>query len=161
MRIATRSAIPVTIVSRGEDLNVSGVTMRILNPITNKDPGSANNSSVVMKVEYGSRSLLMTGDIERTTEADLVANDCEGIRADVLKVAHHGSRTSSTPACVKCSAPSIAVISVGRRSRFGHPHAEVVERLTGSGAEILRTGEKGTITITIDSDTIKTQTFIP
>ena len=103
----------------------------------------------------------MTGDIERTTEANLMADGCEGIRADVVKVPHHGSRTSSTDAFVECTRPAIAVISVGRRSRFGHPHAEVVERFRESGAQILRTGEKGTITITIDGDTIQTQTFVP
>jgi competence protein ComEC len=80
MRVANKRGIPITTVRRGDAFSVSGVTLRVLNPITNLDPGSQNNSSIVMKIEFGSRSFLMTGDIERTTEANLVADGCEAIR---------------------------------------------------------------------------------
>jgi len=161
MRVANKRGIPITTVRRGDAFSVSGVTLRVLNPITNLDPGSQNNSSIVMKIEFGSRSFLMTGDIERTTEANLVADGCEAIRVDVVKVPHHGSRTSSTDAFVDCTRPEIAVISVGRRSRFGHPHAEVVQRWRAAGVEIMKTGESGTITIETDGDAIRIQTFVP
>jgi competence protein ComEC len=161
MQVASKRGIPVMTVTRGDEFSIAGVTVHVLNPITNSDPGSQNNSSVVTKIEFGSRSFLMTGDIERTTEANLMADGCEGIRADVVKVPHHGSRTSSTDAFVECTRPAIAVISVGRRSRFGHPHPEVVERWRGAGVEIMKTGESGTITIETDGDVLQTQTFIP
>ena len=161
MRVADRRRIPVATVRRGDEFSISSVKLHVLNPITNSDPGSQNNSSVVMKIEFGSRSFLMTGDIERTTEANLIADDCDGIRVDVVKVPHHGSKSSSTDAFVDCTRPKVAVISVGRRSRFGHPHADVVQRWRDAGVEIMRTGESGTITMETDGDAIGVQTFVP
>jgi competence protein ComEC len=78
----------------------------------------------------------------------------------VVKVPHHGSRTSSTDAFVDCTRPEIAVISVGRRSRFGHPHAEVVQRWRAAGVEIMKTGESGTIIVETDGDAIGIHTFV-
>jgi competence protein ComEC len=161
IRVADKRGIPLTTVRRGDEFSVSGVTLEVLNPVSSSDAGSLNNSSVVMKIEYGARSFLMTGDIERPTESNLVASGCDGIRVDVVKVPHHGSRTSSTDAFVDCTRPSIAVISVGRRSRFGHPHADVLERWQAAGVEIMKTGESGTITIETNGDAIRVQTFVP
>jgi len=72
------------------------------------------------------------------------------MHADVIKVAHHGSKTSSTEGFVVATKPQLAVISVGRNSRFGHPHREVVERWQANGATVLTTGHSGTITISTD-----------
>jgi competence protein ComEC len=161
MRVVSKRGIPVSKVRRGDELHISDVTLRVLNPTTDAGPGSQNDSSVVLRIDYGSRSLLMTGDIESSTEANLIADRCDAIRADIVKVPHHGSRTSSTDSFVNCTRPSIAIFSVGRRSRFGHPHAEVVERWRAAGVQMMKTGEKGTITITTDGDAIETQTFVP
>ena len=88
-------------------------------------------------------------------------NAPENINADVVKVAHHGSRTSSTEAFVRSVAPEMAVISVGRRSRFGHPHEEVVARWKNSPAPTMTTGEYGTITVATDGKELRVQSFVP
>jgi competence protein ComEC len=107
-----------------------------------------NNSSVVLRITIDKRVVLLTGDIERETEADLA--DRIG-RADVLKVAHHGSRSSSTEAFLDAVRPRIALISCGRHNLFGHPHAEVLEALRQRGARIFRTDLSGSIELEFDS----------
>ena len=83
------------------------------------------------------------------------------LRSDIVKVAHHGSRTSSTDVFVRATRPSLAVISVGRTSIFGHPHREVVERWRANGAQVMTTGERGTISIMTDGKDLKVSTFVP
>jgi competence protein ComEC len=102
----------------------------------------------------------MTGDIEKGTEAELLSDSNLDLRADVIKVAHHGSRTSSTETFVNRVGAETAVISVGRKSRFGHPHPEVVERWSNSGAETLKTGDRGTVTIATEGHEIRIKTFL-
>ncbi|HJU53183.1 MAG TPA: hypothetical protein VJ715_01380, partial [Pyrinomonadaceae bacterium] len=120
---------------------------------------SGNNDSLVLRLRYGQRTFLLTGDIERQAEAALV-NDPAELRSDVVKVAHHGSKTSSMEAFVKATHPSYAVISVGLDSVFGHPHQEVVERWRASGAQVLTTGQRGTITISTDGTDLKVETLV-
>lgn len=162
MRIVEAREIAVTAVRRGDDLSIGGTTIRILNPVDElSERTSTNNSSIVMKISYGSRTFLLTGDIERDAETELLRDPSCDLRADTIKVSHHGSRTSSTEAFVDQVAASTAIISVGRRSRYGHPHAEVVARWRNSGAQIITTGEKGTITITTDRNNVWMSTFVP
>ena len=120
---------------------------------------STNNDSIVLRIQYGERSILLTGDIEQPAERSLLASQ-QQLHADVIKVPHHGSKTSSTEAFVAATNPPIAVISVGRTSRFGHPHKEVVERWQAIGATILTTGNSGTITITTDGHDLSLKTFV-
>jgi hypothetical protein len=110
---------------------------------------SANNDSVVLKLQFRERSILMTGDIERKAEDALLAA-VPDLRADVVKVPHHGSKTSSTEAFVAATRPRFAIISVGQDSMFGHPHAEVIERWKRAGAQVLTTGKCGTISVNTD-----------
>lgn len=118
---------------------------------------STNDDSVVLKLKFRDRSILLTGDIEKKTEAALITMD---LQADVVKVAHHGSRTSSTELFVAKTKPRFAIVSVGRDSMFGHPHAEVVKRWQAIGAEVLTTGECGTITVTTDGTNLWLERFI-
>jgi competence protein ComEC len=120
---------------------------------------STNNDSIVLRIQYGERSILLTGDIEQATERALVISQQE-LHADVIKVPHHGSKTSSTEAFVAATNPPVAIISVGRTSRFGHPHKEVVERWQSSGATVLTTGHRGTITITTNGHDLSLKTFL-
>jgi competence protein ComEC len=132
------------IVQMGDVIRFGEVEIRVLWPTSGTD--STNNDSVVLKLKFRDRSILFTGDIEKKAEGQLK----EDLRADVVKVPHHGSKTSSTAAFVSATNPRFAIISVGQDSMFGHPHTEVVERWKQSGAQVLMTGQCGMITVTTD-----------
>lgn len=143
--------VPMIVVRSGDSFEVGGAKVEILNPFD--DARSVNDDSLVIRISYGDTSFLFTGDIERQAEAELAAANIPFV-ADVVKVPHHGSRSSSTEAFVNKVSPKYAVISVGRQSIFGHPHKEVVERWRSIGAEVMTTGERGTITFTSDGQYI-------
>jgi competence protein ComEC len=117
--------------------------------------GSDNNNSVVLRINYREHSILLTGDIEKAAEKALVLS-----QSDIVKVPHHGSKTSSTESFVQATKPTYAIISVGRNSIFGHPHQEVVQRWQASGATVLTTGDCGTITVSTDGRELSLKTFI-
>ena len=114
---------------------------------------------MVLRLQFGERSILLTGDIERLAEAAVVSGD-SGLLMDVVKVAHHGSKTSSTEGFVNATRPKFAIISVGQNSMFGHPHREVVERWQNNGAEVLTTGKSGMITVSTDGKDLWAETFV-
>jgi beta-lactamase superfamily II metal-dependent hydrolase len=116
----------------------------------------ANNESLVMKLTWGDVSFLLTGDIEDEAEDRLVRSGVD-LRSTVLKVAHHGSATSSTAAFVEAVQPELAVVSVGANNPFGHPVASVVDRLAAESA-VLRTDEHGTIDISTDGNRVWVET---
>ena len=113
----------------------NAVTLEVLSPSGDDailPPGirpSANNASLAMRLDYGAISFLFTGDIESDLERRLATQYGDRLQADVLKVAHHGSRTSTTPEFLQAVNPRAAVISAGKDNRFGHPHPEVTARL--------------------------------
>ena len=152
---ASLSGTPLAVIQKGDVIRFGDVELNVLWP----PPGveSSNNDSVVVKLQFGRRSILLTGDVEKKTENELIASD---LRADVVKVAHHGSKTSSTEAFVTATKPRFAIVSVGQDSMFGHPHAEVVERWTNGGAEVLSTGKCGTIRVTTDGTDLWLKQFI-
>jgi competence protein ComEC len=119
-----------------------------------------NDNSLVMRVTYGARALLFTGDIEAHAEAALVANRSP-LRADVLKVAHHGSRTSSGEEFLAAVSPAIAVISAGAVNPFGHPHAETVSRLQRHVARLIDLGRSGGTMITVDAAGMRVESGQP
>ncbi|MBA3397976.1 MAG: hypothetical protein H0T89_35455, partial [Deltaproteobacteria bacterium] len=110
---------------------------------------SVNDNSLVVEVRYRGRALLFTGDLEAEGERDLV--DAGVAPVDVVKVAHHGSPTSSLPALVEATRPALAVISCGRANRYGFPASAVVARWRAGGAEIARTDLDGAITVRVDA----------
>ena len=128
-----------------------GVMLEVLSPASGQPPASvrrtSNNGSLVLRLSYGEIAFLFTGDIEADAERHLVASNRDGLRADVLKVAHHGSRTSSTLEFLRAVAPLSAVISSGHDNRFGHPHPDVIDRLASSIGEsnIFLTARDGTV----------------
>ena len=103
--------------------------------------------------------MLLTGDVERVAETAIL-EEKEDLRADVVKVAHHGSKTSSTAGFVRATGARIAIISVGQTSVFGHPNRDVVERWKASGAEVLTTGSRGTITVSTNGRDLQWETFL-
>ena len=114
---------------------------------------SRNDEAIVLRVEYGLASFLLASDIEAAREQALVASGAP-IAATVLKVGHHGSRTSSTPAFLGAVGPAVAVISVGPRNPYGHPDPGVLERLTAAGARVYRTDRDGAVIFETDGRTL-------
>jgi len=146
-----RRGITTETIARGEILKFGDVTVEVLYPLQSNDENapSDNNNSVVLRIVYGSRAIILTGDIERTAERSLLGNGGT-LAADLVKVAHHGSRTSSATDFINSTRAQYAVISVGRHSPFGHPHAEVVTRWQTAGVQVFTTGDNGMITISTD-----------
>jgi len=153
--------IPLRLIGAGDVLRFGEVTAQVLWPLPAADPNapSRNNDSIVLRLQLGERALLLTGDIEMAGENGMLRAR-EDLRADVVKVAHHGSKTSSIESFIAAARPRLAVISVGQTSVFGHPNADVVERWKLSGAEVLTTGNSGTITVTTDGRELELETFV-
>lgn len=158
--VLKRRSIESAYVYRGEILKFGGATVEVLYPRLDEsaDAPSDNNHSVVLRIVYGSRAFLLTGDIEHDTENELV-NGGGILKADLIKVPHHGSRTSSTSEFINAVHPEYAIISVGRHSRFGHPHPEIVERWKSAGVEVMITGTKGMISVSTDGNDLSTKGF--
>jgi len=116
---------------------------------------ASNNTSIVLKVEYGAISYLFTGDAERDAETEMVRTYGDALQSDVYKVGHHGSTTSSTPAFILKVKPRIAVISCGRLNRFNHPRQEILTRLQLVGASVFRTDLDGAIILESDGRIIR------
>lgn len=116
-------------------------------------PEGANNGSVVIRIVHRGTTLLLTGDIERETDGDM-ARWGHRLRADVLKAAHHGSRTSSTRAFLDAVNPKVAAISCGVNNRFRHPSPEVIARFREMGIQIWRTDQAGAIAMKLDGERI-------
>lgn len=140
--------IPLHLVRDGDAATFGAIRLTAQAPPITFRRASENNASVVLRVQIGAHRLLLTGDVEREAEAWLADRD---LRADVLKVAHHGSRSSSTAAFLDRVQPGVAVISCGRRNVFGHPHAEVLRALADRQIRVLRTDRDGTVEIVIPS----------
>ncbi len=138
----------------GDRLVVDGIALDVLWPDAGRvpaepsDDGSAvNDASIVLLGSFEGRRFLLTGDAEADVEALLVARGLPAL--DLLKAGHHGSRTSTSESLVAVTRPRIAAISVGARNDFGHPSREVLDRLAGAGAAVLRTDQVGTIDIAL------------
>ena len=108
-----------------------------------------NDQSCVLRIATRANSVLLTGDIERAAEAELLDKN---IRSDALLVPHHGSRTSSTTEFISAVAPRLAIVPVGYRSRFGHPNAEVLGRYGSAGVQIVRTDLDGAVSLRLGAD---------
>jgi competence protein ComEC len=136
----------------GDSIRVDGVTVSFLAPdsawtVGLKDP---NLASTITVVQYGTVRFLLVGDAERPEEDWLLAHHHDELRAQVLKVGHHGSSTSSSDAFLNAVHPEIAVISVGAGNMYGHPSKDVLHALSRVGAEVLRTDEAGTVIVRTD-----------
>src|SRR5262245_23086685 len=112
-------------------------------------PRNENDRSLVLRLQYGAVRLLLTGDIEQATERWLLGQGAD-VRADILKVPHHGSKTSTSLAFVQQVEPRVGIISSGAGNHFWHPHQHVLDVLAQQGVTVWRTDEHGAITITSD-----------
>jgi competence protein ComEC len=143
----------------GDVIHFGDVELSVLWPPAGGET-SANNDSIVLRIKFGERAILLTGDIEKQAEKSLLETQ-QNLRADVIKVPHHGSKSSSTEEFVRATTPQLAIISVGRHSMFGHPHKEVVQRWQANGATVLTTGECGTIAVITNGRDLHLSTFNP
>jgi competence protein ComEC len=157
---AARFHVPVIAERVSEPFAYGGATIQILSPPAGYVPTkNLNNDSLAFRIVYGERSFLLTGDMERPMETRLLASGLE-LRADVLKVGHHGSKTSTTQPFLDAVAPSIGIISDGFENSFGHPHRDVLARLAGRGAAVLRTDLDGLVTVRTDGRRLTMDTML-
>lgn len=145
------SGIPLSVSAVGDTYSLGAAEIVILAPT--RDYDDLNDSSIVLKVLFGETSFLFTGDAESESEQDQLSMG-QDLSADVLKVGHHGSGTSSTKAYLVAVSPSYAVISVGAENSYGHPSGEVLTRLQNMGAAIYRTDLGGTVVFSSDGYTV-------
>ena len=135
----------------GAEFMLGEVKMTVLAPL---DPNykSTNDSSVVVRVDYGETSVLFTGDAETSSEKDMVNRYGQGadglLDCDILKAGHHGSSSSSSKKFLQAVTPDFAIISCGDGNKYGHPHREIVLRYEDMDIAILRTDKKGSIVFT-------------
>ncbi|MFN2340272.1 MAG: MBL fold metallo-hydrolase, partial [Halanaerobium sp.] len=133
---------------RGEKLQIGESTLHFLHPTEPVAAYDLNNSSLVFLLEYGQHKFLFTGDVEKEVEADLLQENPE-LRVDLIKVPHHGSKTSSYSEWIKSLKPEVAVIQVGD-NHYGHPALEVIELYQSQGARVYRNDLNGNIVLTAD-----------
>jgi competence protein ComEC len=138
----------------GQAWTWDGVSFRVLHPLADDSAPTSNATSCVLQVRDRSGfTALITGDLEAPQEAALVQREGDALRSDVLIVPHHGSRTSSSPAFLAHVAPKVAVVQAGYQNRFGHPAADVVQRIRDFGAEVVRTDHCGAFTLSANGST--------
>ena len=152
VKYAEKQGAPLSVPQEGDTLRLGGATVTILHCWPEAiDYGRTNDSSIVVRIDYGQTSFIITGDAEDWSEYMMIDAGIN-LSADVLRVSHHGSNTGSTMEFLKAVQPKYAVISVGKDNGYGHPHTEVLERLDKIGTKVLRTDELGTIVFQSDGN---------
>lgn len=149
------SGAKVLAAKAGHTYNLSGCSFSVYAP--NKDYKELNDSSVVVRFTYGETNFLFQGDAEKASENDVLAAGFD-VRADVLKMGHHGSKTSSTEKYLRAVSPKLAVISCGENNSYKLPSDSVLQRLTALGIEYRRTDRNGTIVVMSNGKEITVQT---
>lgn len=154
LEIADKKKIRVIIIESGKNIKIDRNSyIEALWP-NKKDligENALNNNSLVFKFNYKNFSILFTGDIEDIAEKELVNKYKENLKSDVLKVSHHGSKTSTSIEFLEYVKPEIALIGVGKNNKFGHPNEDVIEKIENSGVKIYRTDINGEIYISINN----------
>jgi competence protein ComEC len=156
---AARDGVKVVPLDAPRHFDFGRATIDVLAPLADYIPNDTpkNNDSLVLRIRYGSRSFLLTGDVERPIEYRMLdENEIQPV--DVLKVAHHGSRTSSTESFLSAVSPAFAIISVGVDNSYGHPNRDVLQRLGEHHAEVLRTDRNGLVTVRTDGRRLSVET---
>ena len=141
----------ITIPDAGDSFELGSAQVTVLGP--ERGVTYSDNTSLVIRIVYGNTSFLFMGDSEYDDEQQLIASGCE-LKSTVIKVGHHGSRSSSSKAFLDKVKPKYAVISVGKDNPYGHPKSEVLERLEKLGAEIYRTDINGNIKCFSDGNVV-------
>lgn len=132
----------------------ASTTLRVLFPDSDPTDMESNTSSIVLQLIYGSSTFMFTGDSPKSIEEYLVHVEGAGLKSDVLKLGHHGSRTSSSEVYIDTVQPKFAIISAGKNNKYGHPHVEVTDMLFNRHIPMLETSKEGTITMLSDGKTV-------
>jgi competence protein ComEC len=157
---AQAQGVVIRHLKQGDSFLEDGVSGSILWPDNPTEGQTAkNDDSLVMRLSDGAETILLAGDIERTSERRILAED-QPVGVNFLKVAHHGSKTSTTDPFLSAAHPAFAAISVGRDNSFGHPSPEVTERLEAAGVRVYRTDRDGAITASTDGSALSVNTFL-
>jgi competence protein ComEC len=145
--------IPIESMAAGSDFQFGGAQVEVLAPAVDYVPGSgaSNDDSLVLHVAYGRTSVLLEGDAEAPSEGQMLS---EELRSDLLKVGHHGSKTSTTPRFLAAVAPTYAVISVAHHNPYGHPKMEILDRLQSGGIRTFRTDALGATSFYLDGSSV-------
>jgi competence protein ComEC len=161
--LARERNIPVEYETRGKRFSLDEVEGEFLWPeiSTGNPPVAAkNNDSLVLRLKYRNRTLLLPGDAEKQAEHAMLAENSTDLHADVLKVGHHGGKNSTTQEFLDAVAPTIAIISSGEDNAYGHPSPELLERLEASGARVLRTDRDGAVHVVTDGERLEISCFV-
>jgi competence protein ComEC len=156
LREARALKIPIILHKAGDSLEMGSAKIAVLAPPRDAEahPSRPNDESLVLKISYGATAALLEGDAEKKTEKQVAQ---ENPQADLLKVAHHGSSTSTIPELLAAVHPRFAVISVGARNVYGHPRQEVLDRLAEAHVLTYRTDLDGAVTFYLDGRTVSSQ----
>lgn len=151
--------IPYHVLKAGDEVDFfNGVKFNVLGPVKvikdQKGNSDFNNNSIVGRLTYGSFSMMFTGDAEQEEEKTILGKGGT-LKSDVLKVGHHGSRTSTSPAFLKAVSPKNAFISCGQGNDYGHPHKVTIDKLEKAKVQIYRTDRNGTVTLTSDGSSYR------
>ena len=165
-KIVKNKKINIRVVEMGDILKIEDeLYFEVLWPMTNKmiSENSINNNSLVCKMNYKKNSILFTGDIEEIAEKkilELYSKNLGILKADILKVGHHGSKTSSSLDFINAINPKYALIGVRKDNKFGHPSNIIINRLENKNVNILRTDQNGEISIFIKNKKMRIKKFI-
>ncbi len=160
LAVVQQRKVPIIHRLRNDNFDWGGVRGQVLWPVDDAPVKAANNDdSLVMRLEDASETMLLTGDIETPVERKLTS-DGDSLSADLLKVPHHGSKTSSTQGLLDAVHPHFAVISVGEDNGFGQPNADVIERIQQEGARVYRTDRDGAVTAISDGNRLTIRSFL-
>lgn len=149
-KLCNEKNIEIIKVAANDTFKIDGLNFDVIYPKKETNDKNINNMSIVLKLKFGEITSLFTGDLEEKAEEEIKQN----IKVDILKVGHHGSKTSTSEEFLEKTKPKIALISVGKNNSYGHPNKEVIERLEKINAKILRTDEKGEVKLKIKKNKI-------
>jgi competence protein ComEC len=150
--------IPYRLAAAGDILDFGpSLKVTVLNP-PKKRFNNPNDNSLVIKITYNKVSFLLTADVGQVAERKMLSAYKDRMQSTILKIGHHGSRSSSCAAFLQEVRPEVAIISCGRNNSFGHPHPETLKRLKRAGIPYLITAQKGTITVSTDGITYQVKT---
>ena len=165
-RTAINNGIRIVVMEAGQGLTEGEMTMKCLAPVSSSEESNyedGNAGSMVLAMNYGEFDMLFTGDVEGDGEeilTEVLSDEYASVKWEILKVAHHGSKNSSSEEFLAVVKPSYALISAGRDNSYGHPHAETLERLAEIESQVLSTQENGAITVTTDGEKMKVESYL-